>query len=155
MCRHHMGMRSPGWGNVWPLPSKSRQVHGVDKCVTQGFVGEAMGWGSQRSLLTRVGIMVIKEIFLKERQPKHKKEQGERTRQRTPRQNLGRSSGCAVPLSVALRQGKTANLKAFALAVPSAHSGLQIGLLILYVSAQRGSLHPNSPSPKAPFLLSS
>lgn len=81
-----MGMRSPGWGNVWPLPSKSRQVHGVDKCVTQGFVGEAMGWGSQRSLLTRVGIMVIKEIFLKERQPKHKKEQGERTRQRTPRQ---------------------------------------------------------------------
>lgn len=66
-----------------------------------------MGWGSQRSLLTQVGIMVIKEIFLKERQPKHKKEQGEHTRQGTPhKQTLGEVQWLCCALEHGTRTGQ-------------------------------------------------
>lgn len=76
----------------------------------------------------------------------------------TSHANTWASCGCAVSLRVALRasfsqlQGFCPSC-AFCLQCPS-HSGLQIWLLfILYISAQRGPLHLDSPHPTVPFLL--
>lgn len=156
ICRYHVGMRSGCVGKrrlglAPPLQSRPMEVTNV-------WPGVLLGWGSQERCLTEMGAMAIQEGLLEEVAAEVQGGMESAWDRGHLTCKIWASCGCAVSLSVALRAGFFQRQGfcpscAFCLQCPS-HSGLQIWLpLILYISAQRGPRHLDSPHPTVPFLL--